>query len=68
MKYVESRREMGNAYNTEPENLKERDHLGYIYKRKWEDNVKMNSREIQDMIMWVAFKWFRIGCSVGFCE
>jgi hypothetical protein len=28
----------------------------------------MNRGEIQNIIMWVIFNWFRIGCSVGFCE
>jgi hypothetical protein len=32
--------------------------------RKWEDNIKMDLREIGSRV-WTGFTWFRIGTSYG---
>jgi hypothetical protein len=34
-------------------------------KRRWEDNIKMDFRDIYDGAVWTGFIWLRIGISGG---
>jgi hypothetical protein len=53
--------EMGNAYKILVGNPEEKRPLGR-HKYSWEDNIKMDIREIGGKV-WTEFIWIRIGTS-----